>query len=400
MSIAGPTNFNLKTYILPNELRSDENNAITNNLNMNYNKLINLSTPTNNQDAVTKNYCDTNSLVAESNCLLLNGINSMDGNIDMNTHKLRNISDPTNNQDAVTKNYLTNYHDNTKINKSGDSMSGDLNMVYNKIINILNPTSNQEAATKNYVDNVLNGSNLFISTNAGNTSLAGVCYIGLGAIALRNLTSGTANTIIGYAAEPNINAEQNNVSIGYNSLALCATGSNNNVFRVNSFTKILTGDIIIGSSSGNNFLGAESNIFIIGNTFTGTIGESNTIRIGGTGTSTTIITGIYGKVSSGGVPVYVNSNQILGTITSSRRFKGNIIDAKKYDISKFRVVNINYIDDPDNIQVGLIAVEVAEIYPELIAYDENNMPYTVRYMELISILLQKVQKLDNKINLL
>ena len=62
-------------------------------------------------------------------------------------------------------------------------MSGDLNMVSNKIINLLNPTSNQEAATKNYVDNVLNEPNLFISTNAGNTSLAEVYNIGLGAIA-------------------------------------------------------------------------------------------------------------------------------------------------------------------------------------------------------------------------
>ena len=326
----------------------------------------------------------------------------MDGNFDMNSHKIINISDPTNNQDAVTKNYLTNYHDNTKINSSGDSMFSDLNMDNNKIINLLNPTSNQEAATKNYVDNVLNGPNLFISTNAGNTSLAGIYNIGLGTIALRNLTSGTANTIIGYAAGPNINAGQNNVGIGYNSLALCTTGSNNNVFGVNSLTKIFTGNnnIIIGLSSGNNYLGAESNNIIIGNTYTGTSGESNTIRIGGTRTTTTVITGIYSKASGGGVPVYINSNQILGTLASSRRFKEIVIDAKIYDISNFRVVNFNYIDDPDNIQVGLIAEEVAEIYPELIAYDENNMPYTVRYMDLISILLQKVQQLENKINLL
>ena len=103
MPIAGPTNFNLITYILPNELHSNGSNAMTNNLNMNNNKLINLSTLTNNQDAITKNYCDTNSLVAESNCLLLDGTNSMDGNIEMNSHKIINISDPTNNQDAVTK---------------------------------------------------------------------------------------------------------------------------------------------------------------------------------------------------------------------------------------------------------------------------------------------------------
>ena len=92
---------------------------MTNNLNMDKNKLINLSTPTNNQDAVTKSYCDTDLLVTESICLLLDGTNSMDGNIGMNSHKIINISDPTNNQDVVKKNYFTNYHFNTKINRSG-----------------------------------------------------------------------------------------------------------------------------------------------------------------------------------------------------------------------------------------------------------------------------------------
>ena len=101
MSIAGLTILNLINSVLPKELRADGSNAMTNNLYIN--KLINLSTLTNNQDAVTKSYCDTNSLVAESNCLLLDGTNSIDGNIDMNSHKIINISDPTNNQDDVTK---------------------------------------------------------------------------------------------------------------------------------------------------------------------------------------------------------------------------------------------------------------------------------------------------------
>ena len=353
-------------------------------------------------NTVTKNYCDTNSLVAESNCLLLDGTNSMDGNIDMNSHKIINISDPTNNQDAVTKKYLTNYHDNTKINRSGDSMSDDLNMVNNKIINLSNPTSNQEAATKNYVDNVLNWPNLFISTNAGNTSLAGFCNMGLGTIAFRNLTSGTANPIIDYAAGSNINAGQNNVGIGYNWLALCTTGTNNNVFGVNSLAKILTGNnnIIIGSSSGNNYVGDESNNIILGNLNAGTLGYSSTIRIGTPSTTRAFISGIYYNTSASGVSVYISSNSQSGTITSSIRFKDNIVDTRNYDISKFRVENFNYIDDPDNIQFGLIAEEVVDIYPELIAHGDNNLPYTVRYIDLISILLQKVQQLENKIKLL
>ena len=327
------------------------------------------------------------------NCLLLDGTNVMIGGLDMNCQKIIKISDPTNNQDAVTKKYLVNYYDNSKINRSDDSISGDLNMVNNKITNLLNTTN---------VGNVLNGPNLFISTKADNTSLTGVYNIGLGSFALRNLTSEVANTIIGYAAGPNINSGQNNVGIGYNSLALCITGTSNNVVSVNSLTKLSTGTniIIIGTSSGNNYLGAESNNIVIGNIYTGTTGEWNTIKICGTETNTTIITGIDDKTSSGGVPVYVNSNQLLGTITSSRRFKETIIDTKNNDISKFRVINFNYTDDPDNIRVGLIAENVAKIYPELIANDENNMPYTVRYMDLIFILLQKVHQVENKIKLL
>ena len=65
------------------------------------------------------------------------------------------------------------------------------------------------------------------------------------------------------------------------------------------------------------------------------------------------------------MPVYINGNEILGTVTSSRRFKENIVSAITYNISKFRVVNFNYVDDPDNIQVVLIAEEVADICPEL-----------------------------------
>ena len=191
-------------------------------------------------------------------------------------------------------------------------MSGDLNMVYNDITNLSNPTNNQEAATKNYVDNVLNGPHLFNSSNAGNTSLTGVYYNGLGSKVLRNWTFGVANAIISYAAGPNISSGQNNVGIGYNSLALYTSGTSKYAVGVNSLTKLLTwtNNIIIGTSSGNNYLGAESNKIIVGSTYTGSTGESNKIRIGGTGTNTTIITGISGKASVGDVPVYVDSNQI------------------------------------------------------------------------------------------
>ena len=43
-------------------------------------------------------------------------------------------------------------------------------------------------------------------------------------------------------------------------------------------------------------------------------------------------------------------------------------------------------------QYGLIAEEVAKVYPELVAYDKDGKPYTVRYQYIATMLLNDVQK--------
>ena len=43
-------------------------------------------------------------------------------------------------------------------------------------------------------------------------------------------------------------------------------------------------------------------------------------------------------------------------------------------------------------QFGLIAEEVAEVFPELVVYDEEGRPETVRYHLLSSMLLNELQK--------
>jgi hypothetical protein len=160
-------------------------------------------------------------------------------------------------------------------------------------------------------------------------------------------------------------------------------------------TGVTTGNnnIILGYLAGSAFTGAESNNILIRNP--GIAGESNAIRIGGTN-SRVFMAGVYGITSSGGVPVYINSSRQLGTATSSRRFKENIADVKTYGISKLRVINFNYIGH-NTSEIGLIAEEVEELYPELVVYDENNLPYTVKYLHLIPILLQKIQSLEKLI---
>ncbi len=102
--------------------------------------------------------------------------------------------------------------------------------------------------------------------------------------------------------------------------------------------------------------------------------------------------------SGSGVPVYINSNGQLGTLTSSRKYKEDIRDMGDLSdrLMKLRPVTFYYKAEYDNgprtLQFGLIAEEVAKVFPELVAYNADGTVYTVRYQYLSTILLDQVQK--------
>jgi hypothetical protein len=56
-----------------------------------------------------------------------------------------------------------------------------------------------------------------------------------------------------------------------------------------------------------------------------------------------------------------------------------------------------YANGERTLQYGLIAEEVAQVYPELVAYDKDGQPYTVRYQYLAPMLLNEVQKEHRKV---
>src|SRR5207249_4136613 len=94
------------------------------------------------------------------------------------------------------------------------------------------------------------------------------------------------------------------------------------------------------------------------------------------------------------------ANGQLGTLTSSRRFKRDIEDMDKASeaILSLRPVAFRYKQelDAENIpQAGLIAEEVAEVAPDLVARDENGDIYTVRYEAVNAMLLNELLK-DHK----
>lgn len=135
----------------------------------------------------------------------------------------------------------------------------------------------------------------------------------------------------------------------------------------------------------------------------GVAGESYVTRIGNQGTQTsTYIAGIYGATASGGTAVYVNSAGQLGTATSSRRFKEDIQDmADATDgLMKLRPATFHYKKEYDDgshlLQYGLVAEEVAEVYPGLVNYGRDGKVNTVYYQFVNAMLLNEVQKQHRK----
>jgi hypothetical protein len=112
----------------------------------------------------------------------------------------------------------------------------------------------------------------------------------------------------------------------------------------------------------------------------------------GTQTETTIA-GIYGAPVSGSA-VYVNSQGRLGVQASSERFKTDIatMPAPSRKLERLRPVTFRYKTDPQGVvQYGLIAEEVARVYPELVIRDDSGKLMGIHYEELAPLLLREVQ---------
>jgi Chaperone of endosialidase len=205
-----------------------------------------------------------------------------------------------------------------------------------------------------------------------------------GSLALSNNTTGAFNTAAGRLALFDNDSGDGNTAIGGNAL-LNTTGSGNIGIGLDACVNTTTGsvNICVGSP--------------------GVAGESSTIRLGTVGIQTaTFIAGISGTTSPGGVGVFINGNGQLGTATSSRRVKEGIreIGEESAGLMRLRPVAFRYkpqIDPVGLAQYGLIAEEVADVYPDLVVYDRDGQPETVRYHLINALLLNEVQKQHNTI---
>jgi Chaperone of endosialidase len=264
-----------------------------------------------------------------------------------------------------------------------------------------------------YAPSGTDASNTFLGLNAGNFTMTGGGNTGLGQDALSNNTTGflnTAtgiqalwhnttgndNTATGWAALGENIAGAGNTAVGSGVLISNTMGSSNTATGTGALAFNTTGshNIGVGTFSGSNLTTGDNNI-CIGNF--GVAGESSTIRIGTVGTQTTaFVAGING-VAVTGVPVLVSGSGQLGVASSSRYVKEDIreIAGESDGLMRLRPVAFRYkpqIDPTGLAQYGLIAEEVADVYPYLVAYDRDGRPETVRYHLVNALVLNEVQK--------
>jgi hypothetical protein len=242
-------------------------------------------------------------------------------------------------------------------------------------------------------DNTAVGDTALFSNSTGDNNTA----VGNGSL-YSNATGGF-NTSTGSGALFHNTGGSNNTATGFNALTNNITGNNNTAIGNYALEENTgSGNIAIGYDAGVNVATTSNNIHI-GNL--GSAGDSGAIRIGTAGTQTTaFIAGILGVTTGNNdaVPVVIDSNGQLGTISSSRRYKEDIRDMgdSSSGLLRLRPVTFRYkkpfADGSQPVQYGLIAEEVAEVYPDLVARSADGRIETVKYQVLDTMLLNEVRK--------
>jgi Chaperone of endosialidase len=240
----------------------------------------------------------------------------------------------------------------------------------------------------------------FLNTALGSFALdantTGSLNTAIGNGALPSNTTGNTNTAVGVDALDRNTTASANTAVGYEALFGTTTGGNNTALGANSLANTGgTNNIGIGVFAGANITNGSYNIDI-GNSAPGN--ESNTIRIGNiTRQTAAFLAGVNGATISSGTQVFVDASGQLGTLTSSVRFKEDIepMGEASHDLMKLRPVTFRYKapydDGSHTLQYGLIAEEVAKVYPELVQLDAKGQPLTVRYHSINVMLLNELQ---------
>jgi|SRR5579863_2622732 len=282
----------------------------------------------------------------------------------------------------------------------GGPGDGNIAVGYEALVNNTSGISNTAIGNSALESNTTGSDNMASGSFALQSNTTGSANTACAEFALMSNTTGFGNTASGNAAMEFNTAGNGNTADGYQAL-VSVTGSYNIGIGYQSAENTNSGssNIAIGYRAANNVTGSNSNNIHIANE--GVSSDNGTIRIGTSGTQTTFFAaGIYG-VSAGNndaIPVLVDSAGQLVTSSSSRRYKEDIQDMgdASRGLMQLRPVTFRYkkplADGSQPLQYGLIAEEVAEVYPDLVTHSADGQIETVKYQVLNSMLLNEVQR--------
>lgn len=282
--------------------------------------------------------------------------------------------------------------DALRSNTTGNSnTAAGVDALFSNTIGIANTAVGARAVFSNTsgVENTATGFNALQSNTTGNSNTA------IGVDALMSNIAGTNNTADGVSALSSNTMGGGNVAVGTGALFNNDFGNTNTAVGDSALANNLVSDnTAIGADAGFFATTGTGNVYI-GAQMTGVGSESNhtyirninNTPVSGAGTDTVTV-----DLTTG----------LLGHASSSRRYKEDIkpMDNVSEALYRFHPVTFRYnkeIDRSQSLAFGLIAEEVAEVNPDLVARNSQGETESVHYEMVSAMLLNEFLKEHRKV---
>jgi hypothetical protein len=274
--------------------------------------------------------------------------------------------------------------------------------------------------------NTAGDDNTAVGTAALLNNTTGTVNTAVGSAALRNNTDGHFNTAVGQQALFANISGQENTAVGFVALANHPTGNFNTAVGTSALLNTTAGqNTAIGAhalqtnDTGNSNTAVGNNA-LVSSTGSGNIGLGQNAGLGVTTASNVTCIGTSGANVDNSCfigRIYSNVQPIVGTdpdsvtITSTGRLgRGNVSSRRyKHDIQPMdrasealyalSPVSFRYNKEYDVTQTlafGLIAEDVAQVYPDLVGRNPEGEPESVRYEQINAMLLNEFLKEHRK----
>jgi Chaperone of endosialidase len=259
--------------------------------------------------------------------------------------------------------------------------------------------------------NTTGSPNTAVGAGALTLNTTGSANNAVGAFALFNHDSGSFNNAFGREALFNLVSNGQNNAFGDLALLSATTAFGNSAFGDDALDSVTTGseNVGVGDEACNTCTTGHDNVAIGHNALNGTVTASNNIAIGVPATGpfanlsfTAYIGSIHGLPTSNAastLPVLIDSNNVLGTSPSSRRYKHDIKPVDKASEALYALKPISFVynyDESRTTLYGLIAEDVAKVNTSLVAYIDGK-PFTVKYDQVNMLLLNEFLKEHKKV---